>query len=74
MRIVTRYYSTRSGAGRIRARAANGIQKTIPYDHAARDPHKVAARALCDAMGLGRFPLTEDRGPVPFPSGRVWHV
>lgn len=74
MIIRTRYYSTPSGAGRIRATAI-GKQRTTPYDHASSDPHRVAAEAFCEAIGMLR-PLVEvDRDARgAFPNARYWTV
>lgn len=61
MQISTRYH-TLNGAGRITAVVKTGEhkgrRKTVSYDHGARDPHAVAAQALCTTLGLDPAPLT----------------
>lgn len=57
MQITTRFHGPKMGASgrtigaRITATAA-GRRVTVGYDHAERDPHVVAARALAAKLGL----------------------
>ena len=50
--IITRYHGpTNTRGARISADAGMGRRCSIPYDHAAYNPHDVAALALCAKMG-----------------------
>jgi len=50
--ILTRYLGpTNSRGSRIVATAEGGHRATVPYDYGARDPHAIAALALCQKLG-----------------------
>lgn len=50
--ILTKYHGpTNTRGSRISATDDDGNRVTVPYDHAARDPHDEAALALCRKMG-----------------------
>lgn len=50
--IVTKYHGpTNTRGARISANAGMGRRCSIPYDHAAHNPHDTAALALCAKMG-----------------------
>lgn len=50
--ILTKYHGpTNTRGARISATDGDGNRVTVPYDHAARDPHDAAALALCRKMG-----------------------
>lgn len=50
--IMTKYHGpTNTRGSRISASDGDGNRVTVPFDYAARDPHDVAALALCRKMG-----------------------
>lgn len=50
--IYTKYLCcTNHHGSRIKASDSDGNTVTIPYDHAARNPHALAAVALCRKLG-----------------------
>jgi hypothetical protein len=72
--ITTRYHSDpNSGRGKITARVSHGMERgrrlTVGFDHAAKDPHRVAADALASKLGLGS---TAYVGTLPL--GNVYDV
>jgi hypothetical protein len=74
MKVSTRYHSTPSGAGRITARGAGG-QRTIPYNHASRDPHLDAVHAWANSYLGDTIEITEVlRERQPFAGTRYWEI
>lgn len=62
MHIYTRYYTTSTGRGRVRAatasRAAKGRSFPWEFDRSAADNHKAAALALAQANGYSHVTET----------------
>jgi hypothetical protein len=74
--IFTKYLgATNTRGSRIKATASCGPTVTVPYDHAAKDPHNVAARALAARLGASgtwhRGPSLDGRGYVYVLDGAI---